>query len=259
MNKNIKRNGLSVAFAVATLFAVHPAVADSLTFNGLFYSGADTVHISDTAAPPIAEYVYSGGFSMKDTTAPWTMTNGSDTTTIAKDASFMAWCIDIYDNMGSAKYTLKTDEYAITGGYAPSAHVPLTTARIEALERLASNDLSLVNNAKTSSAFQLAAWEIMAENSTSYNLISTNLVSRGNFYVSGDALGADTLAQTWLNNLGTATPTKELYVWRADIQGSTQDLAVFAPVPEPETYAMLLAGLGLMGFIARRRRGRDAA
>jgi len=26
------------------------------------------------------------------------------------------------------------------------------------------------------------------------------------------------------------------------------------PVPEPETYAMLLAGLGLMGFVARRRR-----
>ena len=27
-----------------------------------------------------------------------------------------------------------------------------------------------------------------------------------------------------------------------------------APVPEPETYAMLLAGLGLMGCVARRRR-----
>jgi len=26
------------------------------------------------------------------------------------------------------------------------------------------------------------------------------------------------------------------------------------PVPEPETYAMLLAGLGLMGFVARRRK-----
>ncbi|MDP1658872.1 MAG: PEP-CTERM sorting domain-containing protein [Methylotenera sp.] len=32
------------------------------------------------------------------------------------------------------------------------------------------------------------------------------------------------------------------YVWRV------------AAVPEPETYAMMLAGLGLMGFVARRRK-----
>ena len=32
-----------------------------------------------------------------------------------------------------------------------------------------------------------------------------------------------------------------------------------APVPEPETYAMMLAGLGLMGFVARRRRQKEAA
>ncbi|SFW26355.1 PEP-CTERM sorting domain-containing protein [Nitrosovibrio sp. Nv17] len=31
--------------------------------------------------------------------------------------------------------------------------------------------------------------------------------------------------------------------------------AVAAPVPEPETYAMLLAGLGIVGALARRRRG----
>lgn len=31
-----------------------------------------------------------------------------------------------------------------------------------------------------------------------------------------------------------------------------------APIPEPETYAMLLAGLGLMGFVARRRKQRSA-
>ncbi len=29
------------------------------------------------------------------------------------------------------------------------------------------------------------------------------------------------------------------------------------PIPEPETYAMILAGLGLMGFVARRRKRKE--
>jgi hypothetical protein len=29
--------------------------------------------------------------------------------------------------------------------------------------------------------------------------------------------------------------------------------ATIVPVPEPESYAMLLAGLGLLGVVARRR------
>jgi hypothetical protein len=49
--------------------------------------------------------------------------------------------------------------------------------------------------------------------------------------------------------------------YRFDVAGTTTSgagsyaVAVsLAPVPEPETYAMMLAGLGLMGFIARRRK-----
>ena len=41
--------------------------------------------------------------------------------------------------------------------------------------------------------------------------------------------------------------------------GSNTTVAVFAPVPEPETYAMLLAGLGLLGFMARRRKQKESA
>ncbi|MBK9347843.1 MAG: PEP-CTERM sorting domain-containing protein [Burkholderiales bacterium] len=33
---------------------------------------------------------------------------------------------------------------------------------------------------------------------------------------------------------------------------------LLAPVPEPETYAMLLAGLGVMGAVARRRKAKQA-
>jgi PEP-CTERM motif len=36
---------------------------------------------------------------------------------------------------------------------------------------------------------------------------------------------------------------------------SIDNVAVTAAVPEPETYALLLAGLGAVGFVARRRRG----
>ncbi len=32
-----------------------------------------------------------------------------------------------------------------------------------------------------------------------------------------------------------------------------------SPIPKLETYAMLLAGLGLLGFVARRRKGTAVA
>jgi hypothetical protein len=50
--------------------------------------------------------------------------------------------------------------------------------------------------------------------------------------------------------------------WQLPFNGngflSLQYTAVTAAVPEPESYAMLLAGLGLMGTIARRRRNKQA-
>ena len=82
------------------------------------------------------------------------------------------------------------------------------------------------------------------------------------FTVSG--LGGDTTAQTlnYFSELSSGNSGQgnqffaahlagfsDLSVGSGDFAGST-----LAPVPEPETYAMLLAGLGLMGALARRRR-----
>ena len=41
-------------------------------------------------------------------------------------------------------------------------------------------------------------------------------------------------------------------------KGFDLDAVSISPVPEPETYAMLMAGLGLIGFMVRRRNARSA-
>ena len=53
------------------------------------------------------------------------------------------------------------------------------------------------------------------------------------------------------NNAGYQVMThmsNELFTW------AVRDGDVAAAVSEPETYALLMVGLGLMGFIARRRK-----
>jgi len=42
----------------------------------------------------------------------------------------------------------------------------------------------------------------------------------------------------------------------SDTAGSFGGSVMLAPVPEPETYGMMLAGLGLLGFMSRRRKAK---
>ena len=75
-------------------------------------------------------------------------------------------------------------------------------------------------------------------------------------------------------NTGSGLPLQHAYVQTTSY--STADVSIgglayggapafdashwtLSPIPEPETYAMLLAGLGLLGFHARRRKLKLAA
>jgi hypothetical protein len=63
-----------------------------------------------------------------------------------------------------------------------------------------------------------------------------------------------------INLAGVAAGTTVLFhaVWTGASDGAESYFLVSAPIPEPETYAMMLAGLGLMGFVARRRKQKAA-
>jgi len=58
--------------------------------------------------------------------------------------------------------------------------------------------------------------------------------------------GTGSWAINWLNGGGQVPNYSNLTLFVRDV--------VVTPVPEPETYALLLAGLAAVGFIARRRR-----
>jgi hypothetical protein len=44
----------------------------------------------------------------------------------------------------------------------------------------------------------------------------------------------------------------------SDSGASFGGAVMLAPVPEPETYGMMLGGLGVLGFLARRRKAKQA-
>ena len=256
MTQKLKHRGLAVALAAAALFGTQAASADTIKLTG-FWGGAGNATITFSGKdyhdgvtyPSFTETGGAGGFATTD------LTTGGP--------SFQSWCVDIFHNFNFPVTTVDTKQNA---SQIFSQLGATAAAKIEKnLDRLYAAEHTLIDphlsTADNSAAFQLAVWEIVNEKSTnSYNLTT------GDLTITSGSAGFAT-AQTWLGLLNTdsSNPLYTVSFWNVnDVGGApkalgAQDVAVFAPIPEPETYAMLLAGLGLMGFIARRRRGRDAA
>ena len=96
--------------------------------------------------------------------------------------------------------------------------------------------------------------------STAVRDASANALQNAIWFLEGEIGSVSGQANTW-KNMGLANGTTLYGVRVMNVVtlsgGIAQDQLVM--IPEPETYAMLLAGLGLMGFVARRRQRKLAA
>ena len=255
----IAQHSLKAALVAAALIGVQPAMANQIDLHN-FWAGAGNININ-----------YSGNvwYDQSVTLNNYNISGGAggfqtfDLTTGAKP--FQSFCVDIFHDFNFGSQSVSYD-------YAPTQNPSgLSSASLLNLGRLytmyGSNISSTSSSNLNETAFQLAIWAIVndgnAINSTgNFNIKSGQPISFSD-YTYGTPSGSIDLAQQWLNNLANATSSYNaqfLMLKPNQYQGTpgtgSQDVVYFTPasaVPEPQTYAMLLAGLGLVGFLARRR------
>lgn len=193
---------------------------------------------------------------------------GSDT--------FLTFCLEYSEHisLGTAYY-VDVDTKAVGGGSGVTATYagdvsgilnsfdPLSaaTAWLYTQFRNTSNPLGIYgftqNNAASHNAMQLAIWKLENEisstvNTTVHNNYLGNTLAQS---LVAAAVNATTGASPSWSGLGNVQ-VLNLYASYSNgvFSGNAQSQLYLAPVPEPEIYSMIAAGLGLMGFVARRRK-----
>lgn len=151
--------------------------------------------------------------------------------------TFLAFCLDphvglsnVSNNYSSGVFAASDAVKRLYEGYYASSIASVTP-----------------DNANSVAAFQVALWELNNDDSNvltgalRFRSLSNAVVSEANAML-GVATGAGSI--------------KNLYNYTSlsSVNPASQALLSVSPVPEAQTWAMLVAGLGLLGFMARRRK-----
>ena len=152
-------------------------------------------------------------------------------------ASFQAFCLEPLQPLSGSSIG--------PGGDPTYSSGPLTTpVNIAAIQTLYNRYYSTaLSTGLTAAAFQFALWELASDT-------GANLSAGPNFAMPADP--ARTLGQSMLD--GTAPQSPAVYNFVQWTSLGSQDLIQAVPIPEPGTYALMMAGLLAVGAAARRRR-----
>jgi type VI secretion system secreted protein Hcp len=152
-------------------------------------------------------------------------------------------------NLASGRHlTEATLEYVSYGALGPVTFMQLSMKEVmfSALSLSSDGSTSQVSESINFGSMSQTAWTINANgtrgtaSSFGYDLVKNQVIA-GTLAANVSGFGAGNLAPT---RAGAAVVSGEL-------------TPVLAAVPEPETYALFLAGLGLVGAIARRRQAKS--
>ena len=208
--------------ALACALGTIAARAENVTFTG-FAHGSETVSFSLVAPNAVASgSVNAGGFA--------TVLNGGP--------SFVSYCVDLYQHIS---FGTLYPEYTAPG----TTHVFANNRAYADLGRLYAN-AGVVDTSIEEAAFQIAVWEIAYETTPGAYALGSGAASFSGGSAAGGALG---LAATWLSGLGNDAG-RSISV----IESTEHQDVIFAPVPEPSSYMLMLAGLMATVEISRRKR-----
>lgn len=200
---------------------------------------------AQVSTPIDLQYLQTSGITVTTSETTMGYLTGALQLSSSTAGSFEAFCVEVAQ--GHASVVAGPQTYTL-GSF--------TLAQSQLLQGLYSSSYATLSSNQDKAAFQTAIWEIMEE------LPGTTLnVSADHFkylYLSETSQEADDLA--FGNQVSAYLLAASAYQGNAQYQlsklvnGSYQDFIVATPVPEPEGYAMLLAGLATIGFVARRRK-----
>ncbi|RFP13728.1 MULTISPECIES: PEP-CTERM sorting domain-containing protein [unclassified Duganella] len=210
------------------------AVAAALAFSSVSHAAITVAEKSPHDAFTYINFDSTFFGHASDTTiTPWQLTGDGVNT--------LAFCIDPYtpaDYHAGYSGLVAAQSSAIVGLYETSYSKVLNNG---------------VYNANNAAAFQLALWEVLDNKDFSTGALvlpTSGGLLPGNDQFAGVAYGMLGDALSYTGHGGS-------YIYTEYSAAGSQTLLGVSAVPEADTWAMMVVGLGLLGLVSRRKSGKS--